>query len=131
MFLCVIAPDGQGHYISAGHNPGYIYRAADGTIDELPSTHLILGAFEFASFESVPIEVRPGDVLIAYSDGLTEAESVQEEMFGEDRVKDIIRREATGGPSHLNDALVSSVAEFTRGHDQSDDITLVIAELRA
>jgi sigma-B regulation protein RsbU (phosphoserine phosphatase) len=128
MFLCSISPDGKGHYISAGHNPAYVYRAADATIDELPSTTLILGAFDFAVFEATPIEVRPGDVLLAYSDGLTEAESAREEMFGEDRVKEITRREASAGATRLHDALIASIAEFTRGHDQSDDITLVIAE---
>jgi phosphoserine phosphatase RsbU/P len=128
MFLCSIAPDGKGQYISAGHNPAFIYRAADGTIDELASTSLILGMFDFATFEATPIEVRPGDVLLAYSDGLTEAENVQEEMFGEDRVKEIIRREAPAGTDRLHDALIASIAEFTRGRDQSDDITLVIAE---
>jgi serine phosphatase RsbU (regulator of sigma subunit)/pSer/pThr/pTyr-binding forkhead associated (FHA) protein len=131
MFLCTIGPDGRGQYISAGHNPGYIYRAADGTIDELASTNLILGAFDFASFEATPIEVRPGDVVLAYSDGLTEAESAREEMFGEERVKEIFRREASSGAVRVHDALIASIAEFTRGHDQSDDITLVIAEMRA
>jgi phosphoserine phosphatase RsbU/P len=130
MFLCSIGPDGQGQYISAGHNPAYLYRAADGTIDELPSTSLILGAFEFAEFDALPIEMRPGDLLLAYSDGLTEAESVHEEMFGEERVKEILKREASAGTARLQDALISSIAEFTRGHDQSDDITLVIAERR-
>jgi sigma-B regulation protein RsbU (phosphoserine phosphatase) len=128
MFLCSISPDGKGHYISAGHNPGFLYRAADGTIEDLPSTTLILGAFEFATFEAVPIEVRSGDVLLAYSDGLTEAESVSEEMFGEERVKEIIRREAPSGAARLHEALIASIAEFTRGRDPSDDLTLVIAE---
>ena len=130
MFLCSIAPDGKGQYISAGHNPAFVYRAADGTIDELASTSLILGMFDFAMFEATPIELRPGDVLLAYSDGLTEAENVQEEMFGEDRVKEIIRREAPAGTDRLHDAVIASIAEFTRGRDQSDDITLVIAERR-
>jgi sigma-B regulation protein RsbU (phosphoserine phosphatase) len=128
MFLCTIGHDGRGQYISAGHNPAYIYRAADGSIDELASTNLILGAFDFASFEATPIEMRPGDVLLAYSDGLTEAESAREEMFGEERVKEIVRREASAGAVMVHDALIASIAEFTRGHDQSDDITLVIAE---
>jgi phosphoserine phosphatase RsbU/P len=131
MFLCTIGADGRGQYISAGHNPAYIYRAADGIIDELASTNLILGAFDFATFEATPIEVRPGDVLLAYSDGLTEAESVHEEMFGEERVKEIVRREAASGAVRVQDALIASVAEFTRGRDQSDDITLVIAERRS
>jgi sigma-B regulation protein RsbU (phosphoserine phosphatase) len=128
MFLCSVGADGKGQYISAGHNPAYLFRAADGTIEELPSTTLILGAFEFATFEATPIEVRSGDVLLAYSDGLTEAESAREEMFGEDRVKEILHREAPNGATRLHEALISSIAEFTRGHMQSDDLTLVIAQ---
>jgi phosphoserine phosphatase RsbU/P len=128
MFLCSVAPDGSGQYISAGHNPSYLYRAATGTIEELPSTSLILGAFDFATFEAVPIELRKGDVLLAYSDGLTEAESAREEMFGEQRVKELLLCQAPSGASRVHEALISSIAEFTRGHDQSDDITIVIAE---
>jgi sigma-B regulation protein RsbU (phosphoserine phosphatase) len=100
MFLCSIAPDGTGHYISAGHNPAYLYRAATETIEELPSTSLILGAFEFATFEAIPIEVRQGDVLLAYSDGLTEAENSREEMFGEERVKELVLPSDRRAPLH-------------------------------
>jgi serine phosphatase RsbU (regulator of sigma subunit) len=128
MFLCSLSPNGKGQYISAGHNPAYLYRAADGTIEELPSTTLILGAFEFVTFEATPIEMRTGDVLLAYSDGLTEAENAREEMFGEERVKEILRREARAGAVRVHEAVIKSIAEFTRGHDQSDDLTLVIAE---
>jgi len=127
MFLCSFAPDGKGIYISAGHNPAYLYRAADGTIEELESTSMVLGLFDFATYEATPIDLHSGDVLVAYSDGLTEAENNREEMFGEERVKEIIRREAPSGVARLHDALISSIAEFTRGHDQSDDITIVIA----
>jgi sigma-B regulation protein RsbU (phosphoserine phosphatase) len=69
-----------------------------------------------------------GDVLLAYSDGLTEAENPREEMFGEDRVKDILKREAGQGVSRIHDVLMTSIAEFTKGRDQSDDITIVIAQ---
>ena len=128
MFLCSVGPDGKGLYISAGHNPAFLYRAADGSIEELPSTNLVLGVFDFVMFESVPIELKEGDVLLAYSDGVTEAENIREEMFGEERVKDIIRREAPSGAARLHDVLIASLSEFTLKRDQSDDITIVIAE---
>lgn len=128
MFLCSIAPDGAGHYISAGHNPAYLYRATTGAIEELPATSLILGAFDFAKFEAAPIELGKGDVLLAYSDGLTEAESAKEEMFGEERVKELVRSRASAGAAELHESLLASIADFTRGHEQSDDITIVIAE---
>jgi len=72
--------------------------------------------------------LRSGDVLLAYSDGLTEAENSREEMFGEDRVKEILIREAPQGVARVHEALIASIAEFTKGRDQSDDITIVIAQ---
>ena len=89
---------------------------------------MVLGLFDFVSYDATPIELNHGDVLVAYSDGLTEAENNREEMFGEDRVKEIIRREAPSGVTRLHEVLISSIAEFTKGHDQSDDITMVIAQ---
>jgi serine phosphatase RsbU (regulator of sigma subunit) len=128
MFLCSLGPDGKGTYISAGHNPAYLYRASCKAIDELTSTSLVLGAFDFVTYEAVPVELQPGDVLVAYSDGLTEAENGSGEMLGEDRVKEIILKEAPRGANAVQQALTSSVTEFTRGRDQSDDITIVIAQ---
>jgi sigma-B regulation protein RsbU (phosphoserine phosphatase) len=128
MFLCTCSEDGKGIYISAGHNPAYLYRAKDGTIEELPSTSMVLGLFDFVQFEATPIELHSGDVLLAYSDGLTEAENSREEMLGEERVKEILQREAPQGVHRLHEVLIDSIAEFTKGRDQSDDITIVIAQ---
>ena len=128
MFLCSISPDGKGHYISAGHNPAYVYRAATGAIDEWPSTNLVLGAFDFVTFEASTVELDIGDMVFVYSDGLTEAENVNGDMFGEERVKEIIQREGSRGVSKVHEAVIASIGEFTRGRDQTDDITIVIAE---
>jgi sigma-B regulation protein RsbU (phosphoserine phosphatase) len=128
MFLCSLPPDGEGSYVSAGHNPAFVYRAAGVSIDELPSTSMVLGAFDFATFEASPVQLAPGDLLFVYSDGLTEAENVAGEMFGEERVKEIIQREGTKGAAGVHEAVIASIAEFTRGRDQTDDITIVIAE---
>jgi phosphoserine phosphatase RsbU/P len=128
MFLCALPPDGKGHYVSAGHNPAFVYRAAGATIDELPSTSMVLGAFDFATFEASPLELATGDLVFVYSDGLTEAENVAGEMFGEERVKEIIQREGPKGAAGVHEAVLASIGEFTRGRDQTDDITIVIAE---
>jgi phosphoserine phosphatase RsbU/P len=128
MFVMASRPDGTGEYISAGHNPAYVYRAKSGTVDELESTGLILGAFDFASFEAQPLRLDPGDVLLAYSDGLTDAEAPSGEMFGELRVKELVADRARQGGGHLHEAILNSIQEFTGGRVQTDDITLVIAE---
>jgi serine phosphatase RsbU (regulator of sigma subunit)/pSer/pThr/pTyr-binding forkhead associated (FHA) protein len=128
LFLFLINPAGIGEYISAGQNPAYLFRAGSGEIEELPSTDLLLGAFEFVSYHAAPFALGPGDVLVIYSDGLTEAENDAGEMLGEDRVKEVIRREARSGAAHLEAKLLETIADFTRGHAQTDDITLVIVE---
>lgn len=128
LFLFLVNPAGAGQYISAGHNPAYLFRTASGEIEELPSNNLLLGAFDFVSYQSAPLSLLKGDVLVVYSDGLVEAEDDDGEMLGEERVKEVIRREARSGAEHLESKLIETIADFTHGHAQTDDITLVIVE---
>src|SRR5207244_13444892 len=99
-----------------------------GVIDEPDSTCRGVGAFGFSSFTSSPLKIKTGDSLVIYSDGLTEAENPNGEMLGEQTVKEIIRAEASLGAQHLEKKLLDSIQTFTRGHAQSDDITLMIVE---
>ena len=94
----------------------------------MESTALIIGAFDFAQFESAGVAMNKGDVLFVYSDGLTEAEDSSGSMFGEERVKEIILREAPLGVEPLYESILAAVQDFTRGRTQSDDITLIIAQ---
>ena len=128
MFLFTLSSEGSGKFISAGHNPTYLFRAATGEIEELASNNMIVGAFSFASFQSDALHLNKGDVLVVYSDGLTEAENPQGEMLGEDRVKEVIRRKAPFGAKHLEDQLLETIQNFTVGQSQTDDITITIVE---
>src|SRR5215472_9237149 len=128
MFVFTMNSDGQGKYISAGHNPTYVFRSATGEIEELHSNNMIVGAFPFATYEPASLSISPGDVLVAYSDGLTEAENVRGEMLGEDGVKAIIRAEAKSGSKHLERKLLDTIQSFTAGRSQTDDITLILVE---
>jgi sigma-B regulation protein RsbU (phosphoserine phosphatase) len=92
--LFLLNSQGVGQFISAGHNPAYLYRSNTGKIEELPSGGLILGAFASVSYQSSPFQLLPGDILVVYSDGVTEAENPKEEMFGEERLLKIIQQEA-------------------------------------
>ncbi|HEY2380274.1 MAG TPA: SpoIIE family protein phosphatase [Terriglobia bacterium] len=128
MFAFTLNSEGQGKYISAGHNPTYLYRAAAGEIEELHSNNMIIGAFPFATYESASLQLNPGDVLLAYSDGLTEAENVRGEMLGEEAVKKIIRAEASSGSKQLEQRLLDTIQSFTIGQPPTDDITLILVE---
>jgi len=128
MFLFTLDSEGAGKYISAGHNPTYVFRAATGNIDEIGSNNMIVGAFTFASYDPAPLRLDRGDVLVSYSDGLTEAENPQGEMLGEERVKNIIRAEAPAGSKQLERKLLETIQSFTMGRSQTDDITIMIVE---
>jgi phosphoserine phosphatase RsbU/P len=128
MFLFSCQPDGKGKYVSAGHNPAYLYRASSREIEELHSNSLVLGAFDFASFLATEIHLHQGDLLFVYSDGLTEAEDLSGNMFGEERLKEIIVKAAPSGGKQLHEAVLSAIQVFTRGQYQTDDMTFVIAQ---
>ena len=128
MFLFTMNSEGQGTYISAGHNPSYVYRAATHEIEELPSNNMIVGAFPFATYEPASLQLNQGDVLLAYSDGLTEAENLKGEMLGEEAVKEIMRTEASAGAMQLEQKLLDTIQSFTAGRLATDDITLILVE---
>lgn len=128
LFLVTLDGEGKGGYISAGHNPAYLYRAATQELDELPSRDLILGAFDFASYEMLPLELFPGDILVVYSDGVTDATNPEGEMFGEERLIPLIREFAGSGAGGLEDRILEGLEEFTRGRVQTDDVTFFLIE---
>jgi serine phosphatase RsbU (regulator of sigma subunit) len=128
LFLFVLSPHGRGQFISAGHNPAYLFRSATGKIEELVSDAHFLGMFEFASYPSCPFRLEKGDILVVYSDGLTDAQNQREEMFGEERLLEIIRQEAPAGSHALEQRFLKAIEEFTQGALQTDDITFVVVE---
>lgn len=130
LFLFQLGADGKGHFISAGHNPAYVFRAASGEVEELPSGGMPLGMFPFATYEPAPLELNPGDVLVVYSDGLTEAENGAQEEYGEDRLLALIRAEAPKGVEAMEATLLAELDQFTSGAMQNDDITFLLIENR-
>ena len=128
LFLFLLSPNGSGQFISAGHNPAYLYRSATGKIERLVSDLFVLGMFESSTYEPCPLHLCKGDLLVVYSDGLTDAENQQGEMFGEERLLELLRQEAPSGGQALERKLLQAVEEFTQGALQLDDITFVLVE---
>jgi serine phosphatase RsbU (regulator of sigma subunit) len=128
LFLFLLRPGGEGQFISAGHNPAYLFRSATGKVEILTPDAFALGMFESACFQSRKFHLDEGDLLIVYSDGLTDAENPQEEMFGEERLVEIIQREAPAGSRAVEQAILRSITDFTQSTPQTDDITFVVVE---
>ena len=128
LFLFLLSPQGMGQFISAGHNPAYLFRSATGKIEELVSDVHVLGLFDSASYQSRTLHLYKGDILVVYSDGLTDAQNQQEEMFGEERLLKIIQQEAPSGSHALEQEFLKAIEDFTQGTPQNDDITFVVVE---
>jgi sigma-B regulation protein RsbU (phosphoserine phosphatase) len=105
-----------------------LYRCATGKIERLVSDLFVLGMFDSASYETCALHLSKGDMLVVYSDGLTDAHNRQEEMFGEERLLELIEQEAPSGSRALEQKLLKAVEEFTQGTPQTDDITFVMVE---
>ncbi len=110
-------------YASAGHNPPYLLRAGE-TLETLALTGIPLGV-EAATWESRSIDLAPGDTLVLYTDGVTEAQNPQGEYFGERRIESALWSGVASAEA-LQQAIVYDLAEFVGSAPQTDDITLVV-----
>jgi sigma-B regulation protein RsbU (phosphoserine phosphatase) len=105
-----------------------LFRSATGRIEELVSDAYVLGMFDFATYQSRTFSLDKGDILMVYSDGLTDAQDQQGEMFGEERLLQIIQQGAPLGSFALERKILRAIDEFTQGLPQTDDITFIVIE---
>lgn len=128
LFVAELDPaTGVVQFINCGHNPPLIGRA-DGTVEQLASGGLPLGIIPSAEYESGTITLTSGDVLVAYSDGVSEANNVNEEEFGLDRLTKVVQANVASSASGLRDKVESALSAFTGTAPANDDITLVIVK---
>lgn len=118
---------GQFTYINAGHNPPLVGRS-DGSIEQLESGGLPLGLMSFADYEAGSALLGHSDVLVIYSDGVSEANNITEEEFGIDRLKEVVRKNIDRSAAGLRDKVESELSAFTGTAPANDDITLVIVK---
>ncbi len=125
-FLALIArAEPSMRFCNAGHNPGVLIH--QGCVEMLPATGLPLGAFEGAEYEETEHEFGPGDLLVLYSDGITECPAGTE-LYGEDRLLRVISSFAQRpAPSaQIGEAILDDVRAFSSGNLDADDVTLVV-----
>lgn len=120
---------GRLHYANCGHVPGLILRAC-GEVERLHSNATVLGLFEDWEADLSSTELAPGDLLVLYTDGVTECEDDCGEDFSQQRLIDAIRRHASLPAGELADAVSKDVLEFSQGR-QFDDLTLIVARRTA
>lgn len=127
VFFGMIEASGVLRYVNAGHCPPLLVRAGGG-IEELEASGLPAGMLEEAEYEARDVTLRPGDMLVLYTDGLTEAEDPEGIPFGEGRLLEVVRANAACGCRALHEALDQAVTRFAQGAVQKDDMTLMVVE---
>jgi sigma-B regulation protein RsbU (phosphoserine phosphatase) len=122
-----LAPDGRLTAVNAGHCPVLI-RRRNGGIERIESSGLPLGILGNASYKETTSSLEPGDLVLLYTDGLTEAEDPDEEEFGVERVEQVVARLSDATAEAACGELLRVVEEFTQGQPLQDDATLLVVE---
>lgn len=130
LFLCILDPDGGLEHLNAGHTPPLLWRKRTGEIEELTMNGPALGMIEDETYESgAPLSLEPGDVLLVYTDGLTEARDPRKPdvLFGEEGMRRVLAEGAAEGLSahDLTERVVEAVLELAAGC-REDDMTAVV-----
>jgi sigma-B regulation protein RsbU (phosphoserine phosphatase) len=115
-------------YSNAGHLPPIILRG-NGEVCRLDISGTVVGLFDGATYEESTIAIQAGDILVAFTDGVTEPEN-QSGEFGEERLIELIREHRHQALSRIGDLIANSVAEWIGGAEQPDDVTVVLARAR-
>lgn len=111
-------------YASAGHLPALLVR--QGQVHRLVSNGTVVGAFPAVRYQECQLQLEPGDLLVCYTDGLTEPENEYGEMFGEDRLAQLVLRLAHWPLAELARTIASAVMDWACQPELSDDLTLVL-----
>ena len=128
MVYGVLAPDGMLQYCNAGHNlPILIGRKG---VRRLDTGGLIVGLFDDAEFEAETLQLEPDDLLMIFSDGISEATNSEGEEFGDDRIIECLAQDDERDPNVVLDRVFARLREFTVGELPADDMTALVLRYR-
>ncbi|HWF08158.1 MAG TPA: PP2C family protein-serine/threonine phosphatase [Bryobacteraceae bacterium] len=113
-------------YTNAGHLPPLLLR--DGNSQRLEVTGTVVGAFPVSHYEEQTVQIQPGDMLIAYTDGITEPENAYGEEFGADRLSETALRYQNSEPGEVVARIMEAVAQWSAAPELPDDMTVIIAK---
>jgi sigma-B regulation protein RsbU (phosphoserine phosphatase) len=129
VFLASLEPySGELVYVNAGHEPALVI-SPDGSIEELRPTGPALGMMPESSFRAVTRNLERGQSVLAFTDGLVEAHSPSGEIYGSQRLREVVRAHASGSPSEMVRAILDALETFGKHSDPHDDVTMLSARL--
>jgi len=115
-------------YTNAGHLQPVLFR--DGVATPLDVNGTVVGAFPFSKYEESKVELHSGDLLLCYTDGITEPENEYGEMFGEERLIELVAKNADRDEAQIIEIVMERVREWTGVPELSDDMTVLLARKR-
>lgn len=127
--FAILDQDGTLSFVNAGHNPGLLLRS-DGSRKELEPSGTILGMFDDSRYKSKTLELQAGDVVVLYSDGITESRNPRKEEFGPERLEAVTRSNADQPTREIHDHILQAFRTFLEGNEPSDDLTLLVIKKR-
>jgi putative ABC transport system permease protein len=120
----------QLRYVNAGHNPPFLLRRGATSIEELSVGGTIIGMFPIARYEEAAVDLNPGDVLMAFTDGVSEAHDPKEEEFGDDRLKDLLFRTAHLPVREMSSKILDELKIWMADAEQFDDLTFMVMKVQ-
>ncbi len=115
-------------YVNAGHNPPLLYRAGEGQVLELTRTGLVLGIDEDFDFRQQTVQMQPGDFMVLYTDGVTDATDGAAQSFGDENLRRALGEQRSASAAEIVGGLERAIANFAGPAAQFDDITVVVAK---
>ena len=125
LLLIYDALTGACRWVNCGHTDGIIVRAG-GEVEMLPCSGIALGLFPSRVYEEQFFELRDGDLLAIYSDGVTDAQNEAEEEFGTERLVEVLTRHAGDSCAAVVDSVFETIDAFAGNAPQFDDITMLV-----
>jgi sigma-B regulation protein RsbU (phosphoserine phosphatase) len=112
-------------YTNAGHPAPLLLRGSE--FETQDSNGTVVGAFPLARYEERTVSLRPGDLLVAYTDGITEPENAYGEMYGEERLRELLLKHGAADSSEIIARTMEAVVEWTGSSELQDDMTMIVA----
>ena len=121
------------NYVNAGHNPAFVLRPKNESCEifRLPSEGIPVGISTDCQFASATFQFEIGDLLVAYTDGITEAENGAHEFWGEERLESLLGSCCCNSPEEIINTVLEQVSTFANGQPQRDDVTLLVMRVEA
>ncbi|MGH7837392.1 MAG: PP2C family protein-serine/threonine phosphatase, partial [Candidatus Binataceae bacterium] len=129
VFYGILDKSGRFEYVNAGHVPPLLRRKT-GALEGLGSANFPVGMFAEAEYQSARVQLDPGDYLVIYTDGVTEASNTRNELYEEARLRATIEGFQGQSVEDLTTAIQAGMKEFTEGAAQSDDVTLLAIQYK-